>query len=84
MRQSLKRVGQLRNFCAEMLPRVRDGRVAPDKAFAVAKLAGRINESFLAEATVEKQRREFGERANKLGDLPIGCDDARDDGDPKE
>lgn len=63
--------GDLRNAIAEMIVKVRDGKCELDDAAAIAKLAGRLNETFFAEISAMKVQKELGQEVAKLGEMAI-------------
>ena len=73
MANSIKTVGQLREFLANMLIGLKDGTIKPNEASQMQKMAAQINESFYSEVKVLKLRRDMGEETAlpTVGDLPI-------------
>ena len=64
----MQTTGELRKVLAATLEAVRSGAVSIEKAGAIQKLAGRINESIYAEAKIAAL---LGRKDARLGSLPI-------------
>lgn len=73
MANSIKTVGQLREFIVNMMLGVKDGTIKVQEASQIQKMAAQINESFYAEIKVAQIRRSLGDEAklSPTGDLPI-------------
>jgi hypothetical protein len=67
----IKTTGQLREFLVNMLVGVKNGQVEESTARSITKMAAQVNESFYSEVKIAKFRREAGETAVALGQLPI-------------
>lgn len=72
MSKKLETTGQLREFLAEMMQAVHDGKIEITQAAQITKLAGQINESFYAEVKIAKVRAEANKEMSDLGALRIG------------
>lgn len=64
----MQTTGELRKLLADTIQSVRDGKISLDKAGAIQKLAGRVNESIYAEAKIVAM---LGKKDCPLGSLQI-------------
>lgn len=64
----MQTTGELRKLLADTIQSVRDGKISLDKAGAIQKLAGRVNESIYAEAKIVAM---LGKKDAPLGSLQI-------------
>lgn len=64
--------GKLRAFLAQTVDDVASGRMDVAKASQVAKLAGKITESFYVEVKTAALQLEMGRQSVPLGELAIG------------
>lgn len=74
MSTRIKTTGELRDFLAGVMLKVRSGEIELDKARSIAKLAGQINESFYAEIKVAAAKIAGGENQTQLGNTKIGSE----------
>ena len=71
MSKTLKTVGDLREFLANIALGVKDGTTKIEEARTIIKAVEKINENFYAESKVAQLRVELGEKAASLGKLEI-------------
>jgi hypothetical protein len=64
----MQTTGELRKMLAQTIESVRDGKLSLEKAGAIQKIAGRINESIYAEAKIVSM---LGKKDVALGSLEI-------------
>jgi len=64
--------GQLRQFLADTLLAVRDGKMDTDKARNITKLAAQINESIYSEIKTARIMEDLGREVAGLGELKVG------------
>lgn len=63
--------GDVREFLANIMLGIRDGKVATDKASVIVKAAQQINEGFYSEIKTKQVHKAAGETTYELGKLPI-------------
>lgn len=66
----MKTTSELRKFLAVTMEQVKAGSISMEKAAAVQKIAGRINESMYAEAKILHLIAP-GDKSRKLGDMEL-------------
>jgi hypothetical protein len=71
MAATIKTSGQLREFLSDLLIEIRNGKIEPETARNITKMAAQINESFYSEIKLAKLMAEVGKEAVGFGDLPI-------------
>jgi hypothetical protein len=71
MSKKIKTTGDLREMLCDAINQVADGTMQPETARNLTKLAGRINDSFHAEAKISRLQIEIGRESSALGKLPI-------------
>jgi hypothetical protein len=71
--KKISTTGELREFLAETLVSVQEGKIEPDAARNITKMAAQINESFYSEIKIAKVLLEANQTnsVEKLGSLPL-------------
>ncbi len=69
---AIRTTGELREFLVQAMQDVRAGKMKPDDASRLTKIAAQVNESFYSEVKIAKTNREAGLAVAVLGHLPIG------------
>lgn len=72
---SIKTAGELRGFLADILVRIRDGKIDVDDATAIAKVAGQINSSLAIEAKTAVEMKRLGSGDHVFGSTQIASGD---------
>jgi hypothetical protein len=69
--RKIKTTGELREFLCEIAAGVEAGKVEPEKARNITKLAAQVNESFYSEIKVQQTAIQAGQQVVGLGDLAV-------------
>jgi hypothetical protein len=70
----IKKTGDLRKFLVEAMEKLESGNISVDIGSGLAKLGREVNNSFYAEIEAMRIKKELGQTAEKMGQLPVSYD----------
>lgn len=68
----IETTGQLRQFLADCLVSVKDGKIKQDEARNITKMAAQINESIYSEIKTARVMFELGRESQAMGQMSVG------------